>query len=132
MPKLEALLESGDYEPYLVFTADSDAVAEPDGKAAPRGRPLYILIDSTWQQARKMVRQSSYLKNIPRVSLDVTAKSQYRLRRNQLDNGMSTCEAAVCLMEQVGEPKNAAALNQYFLDFMRHYDASMSGHGVVE
>lgn len=77
-----------------------------------------------------MVRQSPYLKNLPRLSLSPTSKSQYRLRRNQLDEGMSTCEAAIGLLEQLGEPHNTEQLEQYFLNFMRHFDASMSGHGV--
>lgn len=131
--KLLALLNSSKHQGYLLFTAQEGAPVVEDiiQQQSSSGKiPVCILIDSTWQQARKMVRQSPYLKNLPRLSLSPTSKSQYRLRRNQLDEGMSTCEAAIGLLEQLREPHNAEQLEQYFLNFMRHFDASMSGHGV--
>lgn len=131
--KLLALLNSPKHQGYLLFTAEEGTPLVEDiarDQSSSDKIPVCILIDSTWQQARKMVRQSPYLKCLPRLSLSPTSKSQYRLRRNQLDIGMSTCEAAIGLLEQLGESKNAEYLEQYFLDFMRHFDASMSGHGV--
>ena len=141
-------LKSQSYQPYLVFSPDenppklssdtqskSDAVenhrsaGQPD-KILNQKRPLYILIDATWQQARKMVRQSPYLTTLPRMSLHCVQKSHYRLRRNQQAEGMSSCEAAIALLQQSGDLDSANALQAYFQAFMLHYDASMSGHGV--
>lgn len=166
--KLLALLESPEYQGYLLFTPDAErpelsvalgsfasdrsaltsdpntldsvnsaldldpsALDSVNGALGKTGKkPVFILIDSTWQQARKIVRQSDYLKDLPRVSLSLTQQSQYRLRKNQLDVGLSTCEAAVGLLNEFGELQNAIELERYFLDFMSHYDASMSGHAV--
>tara|TARA_B110000116_G_scaffold271988_1_gene294631 strand:+ start:401 stop:1018 length:618 start_codon:yes stop_codon:yes gene_type:complete len=127
---LMALLNSPAYQGYLLFTAEEGAAPVAFASVKAGVRPVYILIDATWQQARKMLRQSPYLQNLPRLSLSGASKSRYRLRRNQLDVGLSTCEAAIGLLQQSGEKGNAQALNQYFSDFMCHYDASMSGHGV--
>lgn len=130
---LLALLNSPSHQGYLLFTAQEGSPLVDDihrEQSSNDKIPVCILIDSTWQQARKMVRQSPYLKDLPRLSLSPSDKSQYRLRRNQLDVGMSTCEAAIGLLEQLGETDNANQLQQYFLDFMTHFDASMSGHGV--
>ena len=128
--KLMTLLNSPTHQGYLLFTAEAGVAPVAFAPVKAGVRPVYILIDATWQQARKMVRQSPYLQNLPRLSLSGTSKSRYRLRRNQLDAGLSTCEAAIGLLRQSGEEGNAQALNQYFSDFMCHYDASMSGHGV--
>jgi DTW domain-containing protein YfiP len=53
------------------------------------------VIDGTWQEAQKMLRQSPWLKSLPKVKIqaqkDQTLASQFQLRRNQ--QGLSTMEA---------------------------------------
>jgi len=135
--KLMLYLKNQNHQPYLVFSADENQSILASAHDLLEGqvkinttRPLYILIDATWQQARKMVRQSPYLKALPRISLKGIQKSHYRLRRNQQAGGMSTCEAAINLLQEACELDNASALQTYFQAFMQHYEASMSGHGV--
>lgn len=55
-----------------------------------------ILLDATWQEARKIFNKSPYLKNLPRAQIKPRQASQYQLRRNQLEGGMCTAE---CIME---------------------------------
>lgn len=51
------------------------------------------VIDGTWQEAQKMLRQSPWLQNLPQVKIAAVADSQsaFVLRRNQ--QGLSTLEA---------------------------------------
>lgn len=58
------------------------------------------VVDGTWQEAQKMLRQSPWLNNLPKVKIatnndsgseDSATKSQFSLRRNQ--RGLSTIEA---------------------------------------
>jgi len=53
------------------------------------------VIDGTWQEAQKMLRQSPWLKSMPKVQIQATneqpLKSQFQLRRNQ--QGLCTLEA---------------------------------------
>lgn len=48
------------------------------------------VIDGTWQEAQKMLNQSVWLKNLPKISI-TSASSRFVLRRNQ--QGLSTMEA---------------------------------------
>lgn len=54
-----------------------------------------ILLDATWQEARKMFNKSPYLKNLPRAHIKPRQISQYQLRRNQPEGGLCTAECVV-------------------------------------
>jgi len=65
----------------LVYPADKNPAA-----AEQQMFKHYILIDSTWQEARKIYNRSPYLHSLPCVRLAVGQVSRYSLRRNQLAN----------------------------------------------
>lgn len=54
-----------------------------------------ILLDATWQEARKMFNHSPYLKSLPRAYIKPQQVSQYQLRRNQPEGGLCTAECVV-------------------------------------
>ncbi|WP_293265733.1 tRNA-uridine aminocarboxypropyltransferase [Neptunomonas sp.] len=58
----------------------------------------YILIDSTWQEARKIFNRSVYLRMLPRVTLIPTEVSIFTLRRNQVEGGLCTAESVIALL----------------------------------
>lgn len=76
-----------------------------------------VILDATWQEARKMFRQSPYLKAAVRIGLDSPASSDFSLRRNQVDGGLCTVECIITLWQQAGLGLAAAALNAQFLLF---------------
>lgn len=75
-PELETLLNSNKYQPFVVFpkeyAADEQVVFEQkpavDDKFSVKP-PLFILIDATWRQAKKIFRKSPYLMSLPMVSI---------------------------------------------------------------
>lgn len=84
---------------YLLFPAD-DAVDIQD-LAQSSAQPVTQLIshlwviDGTWQEAQKMLRQSPWLKAMPKVKIQApkgqALESKFELRRNQ--QGLCTMEA---------------------------------------
>lgn len=54
-----------------------------------------ILLDATWQEARKMFNRSPYLQDLPKAHLQPRQVSQYQLRRNQPEGGLCTAECVV-------------------------------------
>ena len=81
---------------------------------SPQPQDKLLLIDGTWQQSKKMMRQSNWLQELPRVSFSTEYISQYSLRRNQQEQGTSTLEAlALCLIEQ-----GHNALGKDLIDFL--------------
>jgi len=77
-------------------------VKESESSANINDFENFILIDSTWQEARKIVNRSSYLQNLPRVEIVPEKPSVYQLRRNQVEGGLCTAE---CVIELLREKK---------------------------
>ncbi len=64
----------------------------------PGKHPLFVLLDATWQQARKIFRKSPYLNHLPALSLQPKQLSHYRLSRSTRDDHLCTSEVAtLCL-----------------------------------
>lgn len=78
----------------------------------------YIIIDSTWQQARKIYNKSPYLKVLPKVRIMAHKPSAFNLRRNQLEQGLCTAECAIELLHICSETHLANELKGVFDDFL--------------
>ncbi|GLK87976.1 tRNA-uridine aminocarboxypropyltransferase [Pseudomonas turukhanskensis] len=122
-PEIPALLNDPQWQPYLVFPGEFVApervvteVQVEEGK-----RPLFILLDATWTEARKMFRKSPYLDKFPVLSLQPEQLSRYRLRRSKRDDHLCTSEVAALCLELAGEPRAASALDAYLDVFTAHY-----------
>jgi len=129
-PGLIALLADPQWQPYLVFPGEFVAAervvtevlppaAPVDG--APAKRPLFVLLDATWPEARKMFRKSPYLDKLPVLSLQSEQLSRYKLRRSQRDEHFCTSEVAALCFALAGEAHVADTLEAYLDVFTNHY-----------
>lgn len=78
----------------------------------------YIVIDGTWQEARKIYNKSSYLHELPTIAITATKPSAYTLRRNQKANGLCTVECVIELCKWQGHVHLANELQLTFHDFI--------------
>jgi DTW domain-containing protein YfiP len=76
-----------------------------------------IIIDSTWQEAKKIFNQSTYLKKAPKFTLKTTSDSIYKLRANQPKGGLCTIECIIEVLIMKGESKVASELSLKFFQF---------------
>ena len=132
-PALLALLADPQWQPYLVFPGEfvaaervvtDVAAADASGNTtttATTKRPLFVLLDATWPEARKMFRKSPYLNHLPVLSLQSEQLSRYKLRRSQRDAHFCTSEVAALCMELAGETHAAQTLEAYLDVFTNHY-----------
>lgn len=119
------LLGGDSLQPYLVFPGEYAAprqqiVTDFASEQAAR-RPLLIILDGTWVQARKMLRKSPYLQKLPVLSLVHAGASRYRMRRSTCGEHLCTVEVAQACLQLAGEPANARALGNYFECFSNAY-----------
>ena len=122
-PALLALLGDPQWQPYVVFPGEfvdpsrvvTDVVQQP-GK-----RPLFVLLDATWPEARKMFRKSPYLNHLPVLSLQSEQISRYKLRRSRRDDHFCTSEVAALCMDLAGETLVAQTLEAYLDVFTNLY-----------
>lgn len=125
-PSLLALLEDPQFQPFVVFPGE---YAEPervvDAPVVESGkRPLFILLDATWTEARKIFRKSPYLDGLPVLSLQPQALSRYRLRRSKRSEHLCTAEVAALCLGMAGDEQAALALDAWFEVFTDHYLAA--------
>lgn len=132
-PALLALLADPQWQPYLVFPGEfvapervvhallPPAAASTESAAGAPQRPLFILLDATWQEARKIFKKSPYLNSLPVLSLQSEQLSRYRLRRAQRDTHFCTAEVAALCLALAGEPLAAQTLEAYLDVFTDHY-----------
>lgn len=126
--KLIELIEGGEFEVYLLFPVDEEnkhrekTFEKTDKKAA------FIIIDGTWQEAKKIFNRSPYLKSLPLLTLNIEKESQFKLRRGILEGGICTIEVAMKVLEINDEHSSAKALEATFELFQRSYKAGASGH----
>lgn len=128
-PELLTLLSDPRWQPYVVFPGEYVApgravhtdlpAAHCDGENPKR--PLFILLDGTWAEARKMFRRSPYLDHLPVLSLQPDQISQYKLRRSRRNDHFCTSEVAALCLDLAGEPLAAQTLDAYLDVFTHHY-----------
>ncbi|WP_455924345.1 tRNA-uridine aminocarboxypropyltransferase [Pseudomonas putida] len=125
-PQLLALLGDPQWQPYIVFpgefVAPERVVTQVEQQAGKR--PLFILLDATWTEARKMFRKSPYLAQFPVLSLASDQLSRYKLRRSKRDDHFCTAEVAALCLELAGDQQAAAVLDSWLDVFTGHYLAA--------
>jgi DTW domain-containing protein len=92
----------------------------PDGKGAQpdesgRISPVRIVvIDATWQQARRIYSSISALWAMPRLSLPAPAENKKRLRDQHRSNYMSTLEAVAAAVAKLEGSETAKPLEELY------------------
>jgi DTW domain-containing protein YfiP len=126
-PRLTALLADPARRPYVVFPGEAAPSRAVRGIATSKDRrPLFVVLDATWAEARKMFRKSPYLDALPVLALDDGRPSRYRLRRTRVDANLCTAEVAARCLRLADEDAAADALDAWLDAFV---DLSMRLRG---
>ncbi|ADZ92201.1 DTW domain-containing protein [Marinomonas mediterranea] len=75
-----------------------------------------VILDGTWQQAKKMYNQSPYLKHFKHYTIE-GVQSRFKRRRNQVEGGLCTAEVIMHLLKQRSELNDAQKLEMAFERF---------------
>jgi len=130
--KLIANLNNDIYEPFLLFPIENNETKFNKVESKMAGKiPAFIIIDGTWKEARKIFRKSSYLENLPIISLKPSFKSIYDLRRGSQEGNLCTIEAAIDVLRISGEDKYSQVINDFYNLFLKSYKAGLSGHKII-
>ncbi|CAM3347932.1 tRNA-uridine aminocarboxypropyltransferase [Halomonas lysinitropha] len=129
--RLLALLVDERYAPFVIFPDDqpdyADRVVDMEAvTAAKEGNrtPVFIILDGTWRQARRIFRKSPYLDRLPVLPLATPRLTRYRLRKPASAEHLCTAEVAIELLRQAGDGEAAELLDDYFDAFNDSYAAS--------
>lgn len=124
-PGLPALLADSQWQPVLVFPGEfvppERLVTQLPPNAEGGKKPLFVLLDGTWSEARKMFRKSPCLDALPVLSLHPDQVSNYRLRRSARESHFCTSEVAALCLAMAGESHAAQSLAAWLDVFTAHY-----------
>jgi DTW domain-containing protein len=128
-PALTALLGDTQWQPYVVFPGEYVAAERVVHSVQATGpldggtgkRPLFVLLDGTWAEARKMFRRTPCLDHLPVLSLEPEQISQYQLRRSRRDDHFCTSEVAALCLSLAGDDIAGKVLEAYLDVFTHHY-----------
>ncbi|WP_440886933.1 tRNA-uridine aminocarboxypropyltransferase [Vibrio sp. WZ-1] len=116
--------------PVLLFPSEESLTLEQVQQQSNQQnrQPLYIIVDATWQEARKIINKSRWLEGVAMMGLTTQADSQYQLRRNQQQGNLCTFEVAAQLLGQLGEAQNQQQMLSLFDQYLPRFQAEKSGH----
>jgi DTW domain-containing protein YfiP len=86
--------------------------------------PVFIILDGTWRQCRRIFRKSPYLETLPVLPLATQRLTRYRLRKPAFAAHLCTAEVAAELLTQSGDVMAGEVLDDYFDVFNDSYAAS--------
>ncbi len=134
--QLLELLADERFAPFVIFPDDQpdyadrvvgmEAVHDAKDPATGTGAriPVFIILDGTWRQARRIFRRSPYLDGLPVLPLATERETRYRLRKPASKAHLCTAEVAVELLRQAGDGDAGQVLDDYFDAFNDSYGAS--------
>lgn len=135
---LLSLINDPKYQPFVVFPADyanehQQVVHQVTDIKPPAKQPLFILLDGSWREAKKMFRKSPYLDKFPVLSINLDAQNErYRLRKANGDDRLATAEVAAHVLRSFGEEENGNLLDLWFDTFSQQYQAGASARHPVD
>lgn len=132
--QLLAALQDDTRQPYLIFPEsyaqeNRVVVNEPSISDKPA---LFILLDGTWPEARKMFRKSPYLNNIPMLSINTKARTDYLLRTPSREEQHCTAEVAATVLELAGDIQASQLLFSHFSLFRQKYLEGKPHHPLAQ
>ncbi len=135
-PEIIALLEDPIWQPMIVFpkayAGEEREIFDNKITLTPRKRPLFIMLDGSWREAKKMFRRSPYLQHLPVVSFtpkvpeneeEISSRYQIRLAANNTE--LATAEVAAQILSLAGEQTNADLLDLWFDVFSYEYQRAV-------
>lgn len=132
-PELLAVLQNPRYQPFVVFPHEYAAMERCVSRVEPTAVesssdtadkiPLFIMLDGTWREAKKMFSKSPYLDNFPVLGISPEQSSSYVLREAAHLHQLCTAEVAIEVLKLAGDHSAAADLTSYFREFRRRYMA---------
>ncbi len=109
------------------FSSQRHQVCEQLLHKTQNKKPLFILLDGSWREAKKMFRKSPYLNNLPVLSINPQLLinsdyvSKYQIRNSSKDNQLATAEVAAQVLAIADEVENGRILDCWFEVYSYQY-----------
>ncbi|MGK0247996.1 MAG: DTW domain-containing protein YfiP [Oleispira sp.] len=86
-----------------------------------------ILLDGTWRKVSRLLHLNPWLTKIPSIAIQPTHSSEYTIRKSPRDDGLSTIEAAVSVLNDLHAEQN---FSQILPAFRKMIKLQISAMGI--
>jgi len=84
---------------YVLYPSEESIVLNNNPLPSNSKENVIFLIDSTWHNARKLLRDSPNIQNLPKVSFTHTKASAFKIKEQPMELCLSTMESTLCVLE---------------------------------
>ena len=98
--RVNELLNNKTYEAFILYP-DVNSIKLNTQKLPNEKKALIFIIDSTWPCSKKILRLSTNLHNLRKVSFEHNKSSQFKIKTQPNQYCLSTIESTLCLLEQL-------------------------------
>lgn len=123
--RVNELLNDEKYEAFVLYP-DTNSIKLNTQKLPSDKIPLIFIIDSTWPCSKKMLRVSTNLQNLRKISFEHDKSSQFKIKTQPNQYCLSTIESTLCLLELLNlqniENINSKSLENFLSPFEKMVD----------
>jgi len=103
--RLKEILFDEEYETYLLYPGDEafNLSTAMEWKTLKQRKPQFIILDGTWPCAKKMMKLSTCLHHLPRVSFSSSITSDFIIKHQPLAGCLSTVESIYQLIKELNK-----------------------------
>ncbi len=96
---VNALINDKNNNCYVLYPSDESLVLNETPFPSNGKQNVIFLIDSTWHNATKLLRDSPNVQSLPKVSFTHTKNSEFKIKEQPMDLCLSTIESTLCVLE---------------------------------
>jgi DTW domain-containing protein YfiP len=121
--RLKEILDDENYETYLLYPGhETIDLGRDDLKENLQKKAQFIVIDGTWPCAKKMMKLSTVLHQLPRVSFQTNRISEFQIKHQPVPGCLSTVESIHQVILELNRMGIENTLDQHdnLMDVFRH------------
>lgn len=92
-PRFQEILNDPDYQTYVLYPGDETIDLSGESVDLGTKKSQFIVIDGTWPCAKKMMKLTTSLHHVPRVSFKTDRQSEFKVKHQPMPGCLSTVES---------------------------------------
>lgn len=122
--QFQDVLKDEEYDSYLLYPGDKTIdLSDPSAASSlSNRRKQFIVIDGTWPCAKKMMKLSTSLHALPRVSFKTTKISEFKIKHQPMPGCLSTVESIYQVIHDLNSlgVEQTSPAEENLLEVFRH------------
>ncbi len=92
-PRFQEILNDPNYETFVLYPGEETINLSGNSVDLGKKKSQFIVIDGTWPCAKKMMKLTTSLHHVPRVSFSTDRQSEFKVKHQPLPGCLSTVES---------------------------------------